>query len=128
MFSPTPTSVRVPPVEYYCFRETVAVVVRTKRNTQIQSVPHRKHITSPLQRPTGYAVWGTAAVVVRTKRNTHIQSAPHRKHITSPLQNLTGYCFYGEIVAVYCENLTEHTDTVRTSRKHIMSRLQRPTG
>jgi hypothetical protein len=27
--------------------------VRTIRNTQIQSVPHRKHITSPLQSPTG---------------------------------------------------------------------------
>jgi hypothetical protein len=27
--------------------------VRTLRNTQIQSVPHRKHITSPLQSPTG---------------------------------------------------------------------------
>jgi hypothetical protein len=40
-------------------RETVAVIVRTIRNTQIhsvsimQSVPHRKHITSPLQSPTG---------------------------------------------------------------------------
>jgi hypothetical protein len=28
-------------------------IVRTIRNTQIQSVPHRKHITSPLQSPTG---------------------------------------------------------------------------
>jgi hypothetical protein len=27
-------------------------IVRTIRNTQIQSVPHRKHITSPLQSPT----------------------------------------------------------------------------
>jgi hypothetical protein len=35
------------------FGETVAVIVRTIRNTQIQSVPSRKHITSPLQSPTG---------------------------------------------------------------------------
>jgi hypothetical protein len=36
------------------FGETVAVYcVRAMRNTQIQFVPHRKHITSPLQRPTG---------------------------------------------------------------------------
>jgi hypothetical protein len=33
--------------------ETVAVYLRSIRNTQIQSLPHRKHITSPLQSPTG---------------------------------------------------------------------------
>jgi hypothetical protein len=31
----------------------IAVYLRTIRNTQIQSVPHWKHITSPLQSPTG---------------------------------------------------------------------------
>jgi hypothetical protein len=35
------------------FGETVALIVRTLRNTQIQFVPHRKHIASPLQNPTG---------------------------------------------------------------------------
>jgi hypothetical protein len=35
------------------FRETVGVYCETIWNTHIQSVPHRKHITSPLQRPTG---------------------------------------------------------------------------
>jgi hypothetical protein len=35
------------------FREIVAVYCENHTNTQIQSVPHRKHITSPLQRPTG---------------------------------------------------------------------------
>jgi hypothetical protein len=35
------------------FGETVSLfIVRTIRNTQIQSVPHRKHITPPLQSPT----------------------------------------------------------------------------
>jgi thioredoxin-related protein len=34
------------------FRETVAVYCENHTETQIQSVPHRKHITSPLQRPT----------------------------------------------------------------------------
>jgi hypothetical protein len=28
-------------------------IVRTIRNTKIQSVPHRKHVTFPLQSPTG---------------------------------------------------------------------------
>jgi thioredoxin-related protein len=35
------------------FGETVAVYCENLRNTQIQSVPHRKHILSPLQSPTG---------------------------------------------------------------------------
>jgi hypothetical protein len=35
------------------FGETIVYIVRTIRNTQIQFVPHRKHITSPLQSPTG---------------------------------------------------------------------------
>jgi thioredoxin-related protein len=50
--------------ETHCFRYRAQPVnavwgkqslftVRTIRNTQIQSVPHRKHITSPLQNPTG---------------------------------------------------------------------------
>jgi hypothetical protein len=32
------------PSRLMLFRETVAFTVRTIRNTQIQSVPHRKHI------------------------------------------------------------------------------------
>jgi hypothetical protein len=41
------------------FGETVAVFVRTACSTQVhsvrkmQSVPHRKHVTSPLENPTG---------------------------------------------------------------------------
>jgi hypothetical protein len=40
---------------------------------------------------------------------------------------------FGETVAVYCENHTEHTDTVRTSQEtHYISAtaspLQSPTG
>jgi hypothetical protein len=35
------------------FVEQSLFTVTTLRNTQIQSVPHRKHITSPLQSPTG---------------------------------------------------------------------------
>jgi thioredoxin-related protein len=34
------------------FGEKSMFIVRKIRNTQIQSVPHRKHITSLLQRPT----------------------------------------------------------------------------
>jgi hypothetical protein len=42
---------------------------------------------------------------------------------------------FGETVAVYCENHTEHTDTLcgqnvefEPHRKHITSPLQSPTG
>jgi hypothetical protein len=65
---------------------------------------------------------------------TEIQSVPHRKHITSPLQSQP-LMLFGETVAVYCENHTEHTDTLCGQntefvphRKHIMSPLLSPTG
>jgi hypothetical protein len=46
------------------YGETVVFIVETARNTQIysvgrmQSVPHRKHITSSLQNPAGYCCLG----------------------------------------------------------------------
>jgi hypothetical protein len=62
--APSLTRGRVCKLLYNCFwalpeqsllgREKQSLfTVRTIRNTQIQSVPHRKHITSPLQSPTG---------------------------------------------------------------------------
>jgi hypothetical protein len=82
-----------------------------------QFVPHRRHITSPLQSP---------AAVCCENCTEHTdkpcgQSVPHRKHITSPLQSP---------VAVCCENRTEHTDTPSGQsvphRKHITSPLKSP--
>jgi hypothetical protein len=35
------------------FRETVAAYCENRTEHTMQSVPQRKHITSPLQRPTG---------------------------------------------------------------------------
>jgi hypothetical protein len=41
----------------------------------IQSVPNRKHITSPLRSPTGYCCLGKQSLfIVRTTRNTQIHS------------------------------------------------------
>jgi hypothetical protein len=74
-----------------CLRKQSLFTVQTILNTQIQSEPHRKHITSPLQRPTGQCCLGNQSLfIVRTIGNTRIQSVPHRKHITAPLQSPTG--------------------------------------
>jgi hypothetical protein len=45
---------------------------RGLKKKEIQFVPHRNHITSPLQ------------------NESEIQFVPHRNHITSPLQNESG--------------------------------------
>jgi hypothetical protein len=57
-----------------------------------QLVPHRRHITSPLQSPTGYCYVRSEVVMAMTMENavfwdikTH--SVPHRRHVTSPLQS-----------------------------------------
>jgi hypothetical protein len=55
---------------------------------------------------------------VRTSQGTHYVSATEPNRLT----------LLEETVAVYCENHTEHTDTVRTSQKHITPPLQSPTG
>jgi hypothetical protein len=112
---------------------------------QIQFVPHRKHIMSPLQSPARWCCVGKESLFnVRTVRNTKIQSVPHRKHISSTLQRLSGWCSFGKqslfiVTALwstkiqsvphrkhttsllqsatgYCENHTEHIHTVHTSQ------------
>jgi hypothetical protein len=57
------------------------------------------------------------SVYVRTSQETHYVFA------TEPNRLM----LFGETVAVYCENHTEHTDTVRTSQE-LKSPLQGPTG
>jgi hypothetical protein len=87
--------------------ETVAVCCenRTEHTDTLcgQSVPHRRHITSPLQ-------------------ETH--------HVSTTEPNRLMLC--GETVAVCCENRKEHTDTLCGQsvphRRHITSPLQSPTG
>jgi hypothetical protein len=54
---------------------------------------------------------------VRTSQETHYVSA------TEPNRLM----LFGKTVAVYCENHTEHTQSV-PHRKHITPPLQRPTG
>jgi hypothetical protein len=46
--------------------------IKGDSNKKIQFVPHRNHITSPLQ------------------NKSEIQFVPHRNHIKSPLQNESG--------------------------------------
>jgi hypothetical protein len=53
------------------FGETVAVYCETIRNTQIQPVPHRKHITSPLQSPTGLCCLGKQSLFIVSPYGTH---------------------------------------------------------
>jgi hypothetical protein len=55
-----------------------------------QFVPHRRHITSPLQSPAGYCYVRFEVFAAATMKNavfwdmkTHF--VPYRKHITSPL-------------------------------------------
>jgi hypothetical protein len=56
----------------------------------------------------------------------HTQSVPHMRHITSPLEP-NRLILFTETVAVYCENRTKHTDTVRTSHEtHYVSAKAQP--
>jgi hypothetical protein len=66
------------------FRETVAVIVRTIRNTQIHCVGR---------------IYSSS---VRTSQEIHYVYA------TNPNRLM----LFGETVAVYCEDHTEHTDTL----------------
>jgi hypothetical protein len=98
------------------FKETVAVYYyceRTIRNTQIQFVPHRKHIyVSATQTNQLMLFRETVAVycenhtehtnIVRTSQETHYVSAAQTNRLM----------LFKETVSVYCENHTEHIDTI----------------
>jgi hypothetical protein len=63
-----------------------------------QIVPHRKHITSPLQFPACYCYVRFKVFTVVTMKNVvfwdlKTQIVPHRKHINSPLQIPACYCY-----------------------------------
>jgi thioredoxin-related protein len=93
------------------------------RNTQIPSVPHRKHITSPLRSPTrnGSCLGKQSLFIARTIRNTDtVRISQETHYVSAPEPNRL--MLFGETVAVYCENHTEHTDTVRNSQEtHYVS-------
>jgi hypothetical protein len=63
-------------------------------NIKIKFVPHRRHITSPLQSTAGKCYVRFEVFAAVTTKNAvfwdiKIQSVPHRKHIMSPLQGPT---------------------------------------
>jgi hypothetical protein len=60
---------------------------------ETQFVPHRRHITYPLQSPAGYVTYEIFPAV--TMKNAvfwdiKTQFVPQRRHITSPLQSPAG--------------------------------------
>jgi hypothetical protein len=60
-----------------------------------QFVPHRRHITSPLQSPASECYVRFEVFTAMTMKNAVVwdiktQFVPHRRHITSPLHSPTG--------------------------------------
>jgi hypothetical protein len=67
--------------------------------------------------PPGICLHGVAINPLKTKfllHNTYMQMQflPHRKHITSPLQRPAGKCCMGKQSIFFCENRTEHRNTL----------------
>jgi hypothetical protein len=91
---------------------------------KIQFVPHREHITSPQQGPTGYCCLGKQSrfIVRNITEHTDTLCGQNAVHINSVRTSQeTHYVsatkpnrlmLFRETVAVYCENRTEHTDTL----------------
>jgi hypothetical protein len=82
------------------------------------SVPHRKHITSPLQVQQVNAIYRfvtmvycynyynsgrhpSSCVLFKTQLNSIAMSVPHMNHITSPLQAQQVNAIYGFLTMVY---------------------------
>jgi hypothetical protein len=96
--------------------------------------PHLPRILWKVQLPLNgrHILWLAEQNVDLTFKNSlHTSQEAHYVTITKP-----GWLMlFGETVAVYCENHTEHTDTLCGQnaefvphRKHITSPLQSPTG
>jgi hypothetical protein len=96
---------------------------------RIQSVPHRKHIKSPLQSPTGYYCLGKQSLfTVRTIRNTQIyknsvRTSQETHYVSSTKSNRL--MLFRETVAVYCETIRNtqiYKNAVRSSQEtHYVS-------
>jgi hypothetical protein len=62
--------------------------IKGDSNKKIQFVPHRNHITSPLQNKSKIQfVPHRNHITLPLQNKSDIQFVPHRNHITSPLQN-----------------------------------------
>jgi hypothetical protein len=64
-------------------------------DTKTQFVPHRRHITSPLQSPASQCYVRFEVFTAVTMKNAvfwdiKTRFIPHGRHITSPLQSNTG--------------------------------------
>jgi hypothetical protein len=79
-----------------CVRFEVIAAVALKNGVfldiRTQFIPHRRHITSPLQSPAGYCYVRFEVFTAVTMKNVvfwdiKTQFVLHRRHITSPLQN-----------------------------------------
>jgi predicted Zn-dependent protease with MMP-like domain len=84
--------------------------VRTIRNTQIQFVPHRKHISAP--QPNRLMLFRETVAVYcenHTEHTNPVRTSQETHHISAPQPNRL--MLFRETVTVYCENHTEHTDT-----------------
>jgi hypothetical protein len=127
-------------VAVYCGNHTEHTDTRCGQNVEI--IPHRKHITTPLLIQTGQSCLGALSLfILRSIRNTQIHCVcrMQRLYLTGNTIRLQ-YKFkpvnvFWERVAVYCENHTEHTDKLcmqdvelLPQGKNITSPLQRPTG
>jgi hypothetical protein len=72
---------------------TMKNVVFWDKKTQL--VPHRRHITSPIQSPASYCYVRFEVFTAVTMKNVVFWDkktllVPHRRHITSPLQSSAG--------------------------------------
>jgi hypothetical protein len=85
----------------------------------VEIVHHRKHITSPLQSPTKNAVWGNSRCLLSEKYGTHrytmwaeYRDCTSQETYYVSTKKTNRLMLFGETFAVYCENHTEHTDTL----------------
>jgi hypothetical protein len=83
---------------------------------KIQFIPHRSHITSPLQSPASLCCVRFEVFTAVTMKNVvfwdiKIQFIPHRSHITSPLQSPAGLCYvrFEVFTAVTMTSLIPHS-------------------
>jgi hypothetical protein len=107
-----------------------------KLTTHLHLVPRSRKVEPYLHSPTrlhGIVLnpSKTESLYITYKNSVRTSQETHHVSTTKPSRLM----LFGETVAVYCENHTEHTDTLCGQnvefvphRKHITSPLQSPTG
>jgi hypothetical protein len=129
------------------------LLFKTQLNSIYLSVPHRKHITSPLRAQQFNAIYRSMTIVYdnsghytsscllfKTQLNSILVylSVPHRKHITSPLRAQQFNAIYRSVTIVY-DNSGHYTSScllfktqlyrfVRTSQETHYGPATSPTG